>query len=80
MDKLLDTSDISKLNQGEIINLRGPLTRHKIVAVQDPTNKETPNSERTDCWVLSDLKGRVDTDAKLSHKIKRGTNSIKLIL
>lgn len=48
VDKLLDTSDISKLNQGEIINLNGLLTRHKIVAVQDPTNKETSNSGRTD--------------------------------
>lgn len=48
VDKVLDTSDISKLNQGEIINLNGPLTTHKIVAVQDPTNKETSNSVRTD--------------------------------
>lgn len=48
VDKLLDTSDISKLNQGEIINLNGLLTRHKIVAVQDPTNKETSNIGRTD--------------------------------
>lgn len=48
VDKLLDTSDISKLNQGEIINLNGLLTRHKIVAVQDPINKETSNSGRTD--------------------------------
>lgn len=48
VDKVLDTSDISKLNQGEIINLNGLLTRHKTVAVQDPTNKETSNSGRTD--------------------------------
>lgn len=70
MDKLLDTFDISKVNQGEIINLSGPLTSHKTEAVQDPTSNETPNSGRAYCWVLPDFKGRADTDAKLSHKIE----------